>query len=418
MTALSNEMGPLFSQIAKTDQKSNVLLVSDLVLNVKKIVEKGFANVAVIGEISSFKCWRSGHWYFDLKDKKAVLPAVMFRFLCQKVKFEPKDGMQVILHGKVSLYAAQSKIQIVVNNIEPVGKGALALAFEQLKEKLAKEGLFAAVNKKALPAFPKTIGLVTSPQGAVLRDMLKILKQRMPKCSVLLAPAKVQGKTAARDIAQAIKNIDESGFVDAIIVGRGGGSLEDLWAFNEEEVARAIFACKTPIISAVGHETDFSIADFVADLRAATPTHAAQIVVPNILDIQNALSVQLKNLGSALKKPLLHAYLLLQRAALSLKDPQLLLMPHVQRLKNTQAKLDETIFLKIEAKKRDLQVLMAKLWALSPLLVLGRGYALALKDQQVVRSVKDVQKGNEISIRLTDGSILAKVKDISYGKHF
>ena len=251
----------------------NALTVSQLISLVRQDVENKYRSVTIVGEISSFKPWRSGHWYFDLKDEQALVPAVMFKGFCEKVKFEVKEGLQVLIKGRVSVYAPQSRIQLIVESMEPVGAGALALAFEQLKEKLQKEGLFDPKHKKPLPFFPKTLGLVTSPQGAALQDMLRILNQRMPGLNILLSPARVQGQGSAAELAQALKLLEAQKICDVIIIGRGGGALEDLWAFNEEVLARAIYECQAPIISAVGHETDFSIADFVADLRCATPTH-------------------------------------------------------------------------------------------------------------------------------------------------
>ena len=254
---------------------NSIMKVSALVSLIKSDIENKHTNVKVIGEISSFKQWRSGHGYFDIKDESALIPAVIFKGYLDKINFPLKDGLEVILSGRINVYAAQSRLQMIVERIEPIGEGALNLAFLALKEKLSIEGLFLENHKKILKNFMTKVGIVTSLNGAALRDMIKIITSRNPKISILLASVKVQGQGAALEIAQGIKLLDNY-YCDAIIVGRGGGSLEDLWAFNEEIVARTIFAAKTPIISAVGHETDYSISDMVADVRAATPTHAAQ----------------------------------------------------------------------------------------------------------------------------------------------
>jgi exodeoxyribonuclease VII large subunit len=327
------------------------LRVSQLIALLKADVEEKHKFVSVLGEISSFKEWRSGHCYFDIKDEKALIPAVMFRPHFKKLSFEVLDGLQVIASGRISIYAANSRLQMIVERIEPIGHGALALAFEQLKERLRSEGLFEQKHKKSIKFLNPCVGIVTSSHGAVLRDMVRILKNRMPFLNILFSPVRVQGTTAGKEIKTAIELLDSMDACDVIIVGRGGGAIEDLWAFNEEIVARAIFAAKTPIISAVGHETDTTISDFVADLRAATPTHAATLVAPLMTDIENELSSALASLKLKQEANLKKYLLGIVREKKRIKDPRVLLFRHWQRLDETSNQLIET-FNKIYRNKK------------------------------------------------------------------
>ncbi len=435
MTQLKSGIVSLFDAPAKVVEEPTHLTVSQLVQAVKLAVETDFDEVRVVGEISSYKPWRSGHWYFDLKDEQALLPAVMFRGQCSQVKFQPADGMQVVVTGRVSIYPQQSKVQLIVDSMEPLGAGALALAFEQLKKKLELEGLFSPERKVALPRFPKTIGIVTSPQGAVLRDMVRILRQRHAGVSVLLAPVRVQGDGAAREIAEAITRLDKSGDCDVIIVGRGGGSLEDLWAFNEEIVARAIAVCKTPIVSAVGHETDFTIADFVADKRCATPTHAAQEVTPARADIVEFLHTRQARMHRQMQASLSRFSLRLERVGKKLKEPRLILLKFSQRLDMFSQRLFAMApTVDLERKKGRLQLLhdridkavvrlhqrqseriklvAARLHALSPLQVLGRGYTVVYKNNQVVSKTSQLAIGDELAVRMEDGVVKTSVIEV------
>ncbi len=411
----------------------NALTVSQLVAMVRQDLEAKYRSVTLIGEVSSFKPWRSGHWYFDLKDEGAIVPAVMFKGFCDKVKFDVADGLQVLIRGRVSVYAPQSKIQIIVEQMEPVGAGALALAFEQLKEKLQKEGLFDTAHKLKLPFFPRRLGLVTSPQGAALQDMLRILKNRMPGLEILLAPARVQGQGSAVELAEALERLDQSGNCDVIIIGRGGGSLEDLWAFNEEVLVRAIYNCKTPIISAVGHETDFTIADFVADLRCATPTHAAQTVVPDLKDLLEKLDNLGHKLHKLAKASVSKAQLALAQKAKRLISPKAILLQMVQRLDMASQRLEKSMLKKLQLAKDAWQdpakrleramrarlqnaqerfrVATAKLEALSPLKVMSRGYSAVLRAGKAVAHVAQVQVGDPLQVRLSDGILDVEVKE-------
>ncbi|MDA0713428.1 MAG: exodeoxyribonuclease VII large subunit, partial [bacterium] len=343
----------------------DALSVTQLILSVKTNLESKYRSVKVIGEVSSFKAWRSGHWYFDLKDEESVLPAVMFKYNCSKVRFEVQDGMQVLITGRISVYAPQCKIQVMVESIEPIGAGALALAFEQLKNKLEVEGLFATTHKISLPTFPLCVGLVTSPQGAAVQDMLRILTNRMPMIKVLLAPVRVQGQGSANEISSAISQLDNSNLCDVIIVGRGGGSLEDLWSFNEEIVARAIYNCKTPIVSAVGHETDFSIADFVADIRCATPTHAAQMVVPDLSDITNNIEAISQKMHRHMKALLGQKSLQLEKIAKKIKEPRLVLLQLMQRVDEVAMKLERNLLNLFKRKKHALNQINLRLLKVS-----------------------------------------------------
>lgn len=386
----------------------NALTVSQLVSLVRQDLETKYRSITIVGEISSFKPWRSGHWYFDLKDEQAMVPAVMFKGFCERVKFEVKEGLQVLIKGRVSVYAPQSKIQVIAEQMEPIGAGALALAFEQLKAKLEKEGLFDLAHKKPLPFFPKVLGLVTSPQGAVLQDMLRILSHRMPGLEILLSPARVQGQGAAGELAEALKRLE--GRCDVIIMGRGGGSLEDLWAFNEEILARAIYECKTPIMSAVGHETDFTIADFVADLRCATPTHAAQTVVPDKKELLDRLAQTESKLHKLAKVYVSKAQLALAKLSKRLLSPKAILLQVMQRLDIQAQRLEKIMQKRLQQAKERLGANAAKLGALSPLKVLARGYGAVYQDSKIISKVAQVQIGAFLKLRLSDGNLGVEVK--------
>lgn len=385
------------------------LSVSQLVALVRQDLETKYRSVTIVGEISSFKPWRSGHWYFDLKDEQATVPAVMFKGFCDRVKFDVKDGLQVLIRGRVSVYAPQSKIQIIAEHMEPVGAGALALAFEQLKAKLEREGLFDPATKKAIPFFPKKLGLVTSPQGAALQDMLRILSHRMPGLEVILSPARVQGQGSSAELAEALKRL-ESQNCDVIIIGRGGGSLEDLWAFNEEVLARAIHACPVPIVSAVGHETDFSIADFVADLRCATPTHAAQTVVPDKGELFERLKQAENKFHKLAKAHISKAQLSLARLSKRLLSPKAMLLSVMQRLDLLAQRLEKIMLKRLQAGRERLGADAAKLGALSPLKVLARGYGAVYQDNHIVSKAAQVEVGAFLKLCLSDGNLGVEVK--------
>lgn len=371
---------------------TNVLTVTQLNTYVKSILE-GDRNLQVVyvqGEISNFTDhYRSGHLYFSLKDSGGVIKAVMFAGNARRLRFKPEDGMKVLVCGKVSLYEVTGQYQFYVNELQPVGAGALAIAFEQLKNRLEKEGLFAEERKKALPRCPERIGVVTSPTGAAVRDILNILSRRWPLSEVILCPVLVQGEEAAPQIAEAIAHFNREKAADVLIVGRGGGSIEDLWAFNEECVARAVAGSKIPIISAVGHETDFTICDFVADLRAPTPSAAAELAVPDRGEV-------LRNL--------LHTDEVLRN---SLQNRMNL---ERQRLDRVTMALGESLNQPLEKNRQKLSRLMAQLDALSPLKVLGRGYAVVKKeDGTILENASEAAPDEILHLRLKNGALKCRV---------
>jgi exodeoxyribonuclease VII large subunit len=343
------------------------LKVSELVAILKADVEQKHRFVRVVGEISSFKQWRSGHCYFDIKDEQALIPAVMFRPHFLKVPFAVADGQSALFSGKVSIYQANARLQMLVETMEPLGQGALALAFEQLKDKLRAEGLFNSEHKKPIKMFNQCVGIITSSHGAVLRDMVRILKTRMPKTDILFFSVHVQGAGASEEIANAISFLDQTSACDVIIVGRGGGSLEDLWAFNEENVARAIFRAKTPIVSAVGHETDTTISDFVADMRAATPTHAATIAVPKLSELVVWLSSAQQTLKLRQQEAIGKSLLRIAQEKRRLIDPRVLLFRHWQRIDEIGKQLNDALLKRIRTKAVSLEILSKRLQLLSPL---------------------------------------------------
>jgi exodeoxyribonuclease VII large subunit len=366
--------------------------VSQLTSSIKVILEDSLSNILVEGEISNFRNPSSGHFYFTLKDEKSELKCVSFRSSNEKIKFDIKDGMQVICGGKISVYEKQGAYQLYVSKIEPKGVGALQLAFEQLKEKLFKEGLFDESGKKPIPKLPRKIGIVTSPTGAAIRDMLNILKRRFSSIDIIISPVKVQGEGAREEIARAIEDLNSLGGVDVIIVGRGGGSLEDLWAFNEEIVARAVYNSKVPIISAVGHEIDWLITDFVADLRAPTPSAAAELVVPDKSDLIEALDSIEKRL----------------------KDfPSGIVREFEQRLDDMERDLGLRFRHYLEIREGDFQLVSGKLEMLSPLGILGRGYSITFKlpAGKIIKDAGSVKKGDLIETRLSTGNIKSRVEE-------
>ncbi|MCL1820619.1 MAG: exodeoxyribonuclease VII large subunit [Oscillospiraceae bacterium] len=358
---------------------------------IKALLESSpeLVNVSVSGEASNYRVYPSGHHYFTLKDEESVLKCVMFKGDASKLVFKPLDGMKLIAIGRVSVYPRDGQYQLYCRALQPDGVGALAIAFEQLKQRLYAEGLFDERYKKPLPKFPKSVTLITSPAGAVARDMLRILRARWPLCAVNILPVRVQGEEAPPEIAEAIEYANAHNLGDVLIVGRGGGSLEDLWAFNDENVARAIFKSRIPIISAVGHEPDVTIADFVADVRASTPSNAAEIVSPNHTDwrqrLDNAHTRMARGINRSIKN------------ARTTADTRL---------------LERAVRDGITAKRSLLARYAAKLDALSPLKVFARGYSVALNaGGETVKRVKDVKTGEDIYVRFIDGQIKCEVKE-------
>ena len=389
-----------------------VLTVHQLNLQIKQLIEGSTGLIWVQAEISNFKAHTSGHFYFSLKDKNSQISSVMFRGNNSRLKFRPTDGMEVLVRGRISVYEPRGSYQIVCDLMEPVGAGALQKAFEQLKEKLKSEGLFESARKRAIPAYPRHVAIVTSPTGAAIRDMMNVLGRRARGIQITVIPTLVQGAGSAEQIVGALKRAATIPGVDVIIIGRGGGSIEDLWAFNDETLARTIVASPVPVISAVGHEIDFTISDFVADLRAPTPSAAAELVAKSSDELMQKV-LQLRRLLVVSKKRALESFK--QRLALlknALVDPQKKLQELTQRNDELLMRLDlarKNIF---ERKKQRLQHKMSLLDSLSPLKVVDRGYALVTKGEQVIKIAGDVKKGDLLNIRLSQGSLQVSVETV------
>ncbi|MBE6503086.1 MAG: exodeoxyribonuclease VII large subunit [Methanobrevibacter sp.] len=402
-------------------------------INKKMKFDVNLKNIYVKGEISNYKTYSSGHSYFTLKDKKSQISGVMFKYNKRSLKFEPKDGMKVIIKGKIEVYEKDGKYQLYATRITEDGIGELHIAFEQLKKKLKKEGLFDDVHKKQIPAFPRKIGVVTASTGAAIKDIITTIKRRYPYCEILVFSTLVQGDQAAPQIIRQIRHAQEYD-LDTLIVGRGGGSIEDLWPFNEESVARKIYACKIPIISAVGHEIDYTISDFVADLRAPTPTAAAELAVPELKEIKNTIKQIDEKLIKTMENRIAHNKNRLDYIAKKqiFKNPESIYEikeMHLDNLinkieftskniitknKNQLQQLKNSFILKnpneiIKRKKESYYRNIDKLEVLNPLLTLKRGYSIAEKDGEIISSVDDVKVGDEVKIKLDDGTINTKV---------
>ena len=394
-----------------------VLTVSELTQGVKTLMEEAFPLVWVTGEVSNLARPSSGHLYLTLKDASCQLRAVMWRGAAQKLRYELRDGMEVIACGRLSVYPARGEYQLVVERLEPKGIGALELAFRQLREKLFRLGYFAAERKKPLPAFPRRVALVTSPSGAAVRDMLEILGRRWPAVEVWVCPVRVQGEGAGEEIAAAVRLLNQLKEVDVMIVGRGGGSLEDLWAFNEECLARAIVESRIPVVSAVGHEIDLTIADLVADRRALTPSEAAELVVPNRADHLEGL-----NAAEARLRDLLRNRLTMARNRLDdLAQRRVFRLP-LERIRDQERRLDEwserlqrALRQRLIRLRESVGGLAARLETLSPLNVLGRGYSLTRRfdDPTLVRSADQVRPGDCLVTDVHRGRIISRVEEIS-----
>ncbi len=389
--------------------------VSELTAYIRELFDIDFRLQAlqVEGEISNFAQARSGHLYFTLKDESAQLKCVMWRSAAERLPFIPEEGDAIVARGRVSVYEAGGVYQMYVEYLEPAGRGALTLAFERLKARLADEGLFDAVHKKPIPVYPRKIGIVTSADAAALRDILNVLRRRWPLLSVLIAPTLVQGQDAPRQIVSALRWLDGRDDIDTIIVTRGGGSIEDLWAFNDESVARAIFEAEPPIIVGVGHETDFTIADFVADLRAPTPSAAAELAVPDRIEV----SADIRGLAAAMVSQL-HGVLEsrhrtvdgLQRALRHL-SPRRRLEDGRQQVDWLTGRLDRAMTLQLDRRRSRFLLSRAALQAVSPLATLGRGYAIVRRaDGQLVKSVQSVSGGDQIQVQVADGDFEATVE--------
>jgi len=402
-------MGTMAHRMA--DEKT-VLSVSDITRQIKMSLETKFPRVWVQGEISNFKQHTSGHLYFTLKDEGAQISGVMWRSRVAYLAIVPEDGMKVIARGSVTVYPPRGNYQIDCDQIQPVGVGELQLAFERLKKKLAEEGLFDAEHKRPIPEYPERIGIVTSETGAALQDMRSVLSRRFPSVEIVLAPVRVQGVGAAEEIADAIADMNRFGNVDVMIVGRGGGSLEDLWAFNEEIVARAIYNSRTPVISAVGHEIDFSIADFVADLRAPTPSAAAELVVKD----RSELIEVLRNMWYTMQHAIEEKVSSLRESiggftgSYAFNRPKDLLRESSQRVDEVERNLLVATAHILRLADRSQQALAQRLEALNPKAVLMRGYTIVRKKGEIVMSSDDLDKGDVATIQFHDGDVTTRVE--------
>lgn len=392
--------------------KESVLSVTDLNKAIKSQLEGNFSQFWVQGEISNFKAHSSGHFYFSLKDKTSQIRAVMFRGYNGQLKFRPEDGMEVIVRGRISVYEPRGDYQVLCEVMEPVGAGALQKAFEQLKRKLAQEGLFDQARKKPIPQFPQHVAIVTSPTGAAIQDMINILGRRCKSLRITLIPTTVQGPQAPGEIVAALGLADWLPDADVIIVGRGGGSIEDLWAFNDERVARAISACRLPTISAVGHEVDFTIADFVADLRAPTPSAAAELVAKSSLELLERIDRLQRTISLVMRRKLEMDRRHLANIAKRLIHPGRRLQDLRLRCDELTNRLEYAFKRYWKEKKNDLLKLGALLDTLSPLRVVDRGYSIVTVGTEVVKSSQQLSVGTEIELRFARGGAAARITSV------
>lgn len=400
-------------------QNTLVLSVSQLNRYIKMNfdADENLANIFISGEISNFtNHYRTGHLYFTLKDDSAAVRAVMFNSSAKRLKFMPEDGMKVIARGRVSVYEASGQYQLYVDDMQPDGVGALNLAYEQLKEKLQKEGLFSELHKKPLPPYPEKVGVITSPTGAAVRDIINVLGRRFPYAEIVFCPVLVQGEGAHLQLTDAVNLFNSERAADVIIIGRGGGSIEDLWEFNDEGLARAIYNSEIPVISAVGHETDFTICDFVADMRAPTPSAAAELAVPDANELQYALSAlknrMFLNVSSGIADRRSRLEYLTSKGAL--KSPDEMLSNRSQRLDTAFSKMLSSYENRIGGKKVEFISAATALSKLDPMSVLMRGFAFVSdKNGKNVYSSQALAKGDKINVRFHDGSAVCEVKEIT-----
>ncbi len=393
-----------------------VLTVTQLNTYIKSVIDSDYNlnNVFVQGEISNFtNHYRTGHYYMSIKDGDSSIKAVMFKYSNQRLRFMPENGMNVILRGRVSVFERDGQYQLYIDDMQPDGAGALALAFEQLKQKLASQGLFDSDRKKQIPFMPKRIGVVTSNTGAAVHDIINVISRRFPMTELVIAPVQVQGASAAGQIAAAIREFNACDGADVLIVGRGGGSVEDLWAFNEEVVAWAVYESHIPVISAVGHETDFTICDFVADLRAPTPSAAAELAVPDWREQKlyvDALFNQCRDTVLA-KIQAEEDNLRFIAKRLEYANPVTVIENKIQTVDIISQKIYDKVRESLALKSAEFASILAKLDALNPMKVMQRGYAIAYKNEAAVTSVSDINKGDKLKIRLLDGAVKVTVDE-------
>ncbi|MBU0605547.1 MAG: exodeoxyribonuclease VII large subunit [Candidatus Omnitrophica bacterium] len=402
--------------ISETKEKQ-IYTVTELTKYIRQIVENSFPNIWVEGEISNFILHSSGHMYFSLKDAGSVVQCAMFKRSNEKLKFRPKDGMKAICFGKISVYEPRGSYQLIVEEIEPKGVGALQLQFQQLKERLQKEGLFDPAHKVPIPHLPTRIGIVTSPTGAAIRDILNIALRRFSNVEIIIYPVRVQGEGSKDEIASAIRDFNALNNIDVMIVGRGGGSLEDLWAFNEEVVARAIYDSGIPVISAVGHEIDYTIADFVADLRAPTPSAAAELVIPRKEDLVNSINTNTVRLRNALLNSLgaMAQRLAKLSQSYALKQPLKMVEKYEQMIDDLRKDMAIRIDHLVRLHGENYNLLDQKLAVLSPLSILSRGYSVSsrLPEKKIIKDTGDIKVGDRIETRLGKGTFISKIEEIN-----
>lgn len=390
--------------------------VRDLTLYIKRMfqAEGMLQNISVEGELSNYKMYASGHCYFTLKDEAASLKCVMFKNRARMMHFQPENGLKIVATGDVSVYERDGSYQLYVDRMVPIGAGDFSFAFEQLKKKLTEEGLFCPEHKKLLPMFPQTIGVVTSISGAVLRDIYRVSKRRNPRIRIVLFPVQVQGDGAATEIASAIRFFNEKYPVDVLIAGRGGGSTEDLWAFNEELVVRAFYESRIPIISAVGHETDTTLSDYASDVRAATPSQAAELAVPDTGELFRRVVALEERLKQIVRNRLFYENRRVEhvRSFFFRRPPRALLAERRQRIDMVIETMRQAVCRSFFAKEHAFKLAMDRLDLLNPLRVIGRGYSIAEKSGQPLKSIREVVPGDEVRVRLSDGSFRAVVRDL------
>ena len=394
--------------------KYNAITVTELNRYIKEKIsdDEMLSNILIKGEISNYKKHYTGNLYFTLKDENSLIKCIMFKSYADRLEFDPKDGTNVLVFGSVSVFERDGVYQIYCRAMQEDGIGNLYKEYEKLKAKLFEEGLFDESHKKKIPMFPKEIGVLTSSTGAVIRDIINVSTRRNPNVHIRLLPVAVQGEGAAEKIADGIYKLNNEAKVDVIIVARGGGSIEDLWPFNEEIVARAIYSSKIPVISAVGHETDFTIADFVADLRAPTPSAAAELAVPNIYDIKNNINKYVNSMRASLKRKIEFSVLRYQKCLASkvIKEPNLILQNNYVKIDDCLKNMENNLNLKVKENKILAMNLITKLDTLSPLKTLTRGYSIIEKNNKIIKESKDLSENDEVLLRLIDGEKRAIIK--------
>jgi exodeoxyribonuclease VII large subunit len=395
--------------------EKHIYSITELTRRIRESLEANFAGLLVEGEVSNLRIPSSGHLYFTLKDAESQLKCVMFRHLNQFLKFELKDGLQVLARGQITVYEKRGDYQLLVEKLEPRGQGALQLAFEQLKEKLEKEGLFLKEHKKVIPLLPMQIGIVTSPTGAAIRDILNVISRRFCRVNIIINPVRVQGEGAADEIVRAIDEFDKMGNLDVLIVTRGGGSIEDLWAFNEEAIARSIFHCRIPVISAVGHEIDYTISDFVADLRAPTPSAAAELVIAEGEELLRSISSARDRITLAIETRLSRLSDRVQtlQEAYGFRRFEDRLGQHAQEIDDSRETIGKRMSHLIELSQRNVENMTGRLANLNPESVLRRGYSLAFKlpEKKLIRDVSVINTGDKVEIKVEQGSFISRVEE-------